>query len=100
MKSDYTIDRVSKSEAAELLLRFHYLKDISKGFKSGYNIIQTAGAGAGGGNGGSGANGGGGGSTSSGGGGGSGYTDGSVTVVNTQLGGSSSTPKVILRYVS
>jgi len=37
VKSDYTIDRVSKSEAAELLLRFHYLKDISKGFKSGYN---------------------------------------------------------------
>jgi hypothetical protein len=37
MKSDYTIDRVTKSEAAELLLRFHYLKDISKGFKSGYN---------------------------------------------------------------
>ena len=37
MKSDYTIDRVSKSEAAELLLRFHYLKDVSKTFKSGYN---------------------------------------------------------------
>ena len=37
MKSNYHIDRVSKSEAAELLLRFHYLKDISKGFKSGYN---------------------------------------------------------------
>ena len=37
MKSDYYIDKVSKSEAAELLLRFHYLKDISKGFKSGYN---------------------------------------------------------------
>ena len=37
MKSDYTIDRVSKSEAAELLLRFHYLKDFSKSFKSGYN---------------------------------------------------------------
>ena len=37
MKSDYTIDCVSKSEAAELLLRFHYLKDFSKGFKSGYN---------------------------------------------------------------
>ena len=37
MKSDYTIDRVSKSEAAELLLRFHYLKDVSKSFKSGYN---------------------------------------------------------------
>jgi hypothetical protein len=37
VKSDYTIDHVSKGEAAELLLRFHYLKDISKGFKSGYN---------------------------------------------------------------
>ena len=37
MKSDYTIERVTKSEAAELLLRFHYLKDISKTFKSGYN---------------------------------------------------------------
>jgi len=37
VKSDYHIDRVNKSEAAELLLRFHYLKDISKGFKSGYN---------------------------------------------------------------
>ena len=37
MKSDYTITRVNKSEAADLLLRFHYLKDISKTFKSGYN---------------------------------------------------------------
>ena len=37
MKSDYTIDRVNKTEAAELLLRFHYLKDISKTFKSGFN---------------------------------------------------------------
>ena len=37
MKSDFHIDRVNKTEAAELLLRFHYLKDISKGFKSGYN---------------------------------------------------------------
>jgi len=37
MKSDYHIDRINKSEAAELLLRFHYLKDISKSFKCGYN---------------------------------------------------------------
>ena len=37
MKSDYHIDRVNKKESAELLLRFHYLKDISKTFKSGYN---------------------------------------------------------------
>tara|TARA_B000000532_G_C18698383_1_gene332803 strand:- start:9 stop:596 length:588 start_codon:yes stop_codon:yes gene_type:complete len=37
LKSDYHIDRVNKKESAELLLRFHYLKDISKTFKSGYN---------------------------------------------------------------
>jgi len=37
VKSDYHIDRVTKSDAADLLLRFHYLKDISKTFKSGYN---------------------------------------------------------------
>ncbi len=37
MKSDYHIDRINKSEAAELLLRFHYLKDFSKDFKVGYN---------------------------------------------------------------
>jgi len=37
LKTDYYINRVSKSEAAELLLRFHYLKDFSKSFKSGYN---------------------------------------------------------------
>jgi hypothetical protein len=37
VKSDYHIDRVNKSDAADLLLRFHYLKDISKTFKSGYN---------------------------------------------------------------
>ena len=34
MKSDYTIDRVTKGEAAELLLRFHYLKDID-------NVVWT-----------------------------------------------------------
>ena len=37
MKSEYYIDKVSKKEAEELLLKYHYLKDISKGFKSGYN---------------------------------------------------------------
>tara|TARA_Y100000992_G_scaffold298535_1_gene263856 strand:- start:230 stop:817 length:588 start_codon:yes stop_codon:yes gene_type:complete len=37
LKSDYHIDRINKKESAELLLRFHYLKDISKTFKSGYN---------------------------------------------------------------
>ena len=37
MKSEFHIDRVNKSEAADLLLRFHYLKDFSKTFKSGYN---------------------------------------------------------------
>jgi hypothetical protein len=37
MKSDFYIDRISKKQAEELLLEYHYLKDISKGFKSGYN---------------------------------------------------------------
>jgi hypothetical protein len=37
MKSDYYIDKISKKQAGELLLEYHYLKDISKGFKSGYN---------------------------------------------------------------
>ena len=37
MKSDYYIDRISKKDAEELLLTYHYLKDFSKGYKSGYN---------------------------------------------------------------
>jgi len=37
MKSEFYIDKVSKREAEELLLQYHYLKDISKSFKSGYN---------------------------------------------------------------
>ena len=38
MKSDFTIKLISKKECAELLLTYHYLKDISRGFKSGYNF--------------------------------------------------------------
>jgi hypothetical protein len=38
MKSDYYIDRITKKQAEELLLTYHYLKDISKGFKSGHNF--------------------------------------------------------------
>lgn len=37
MKSDYYIDRITKQQAEELLLTYHYLKDYSKGYKSGYN---------------------------------------------------------------
>ena len=37
MKSEFYIDRVSKREAEELLLEYHYLKDVSKSFRSGYN---------------------------------------------------------------
>jgi hypothetical protein len=37
MKKEYHIAKVSKAEAATLLLKYHYLKDESKGFKSGYN---------------------------------------------------------------
>ena len=71
--------------------------EITRGYKAGYNIIQTAGRGSGtGGNGGSGSIGGDGG-TFGGGGGGSGFQDGSVTVVNTRLGGSTGDAKVVLR---
>jgi hypothetical protein len=37
MKSDFSIVKIEKSSCAEVLLKYHYLKDISKGFKSGYN---------------------------------------------------------------
>lgn len=37
MKSDFYLDRISKKDAEDLLLTYHYLKDLSKGFKSGYN---------------------------------------------------------------
>ena len=75
---------------------------ITRGYKSGYNIIQTAGAGIGGGmRGGNGATGGqGGGSLEAPGGGGSGYQDGSVTVVDSRLGGSTGDAKVVLRLQS
>ena len=70
---------------------------ISRGFKMGYGIRNNSGKGLnGGGNGGNGAAGGAGGLTA-GGGGGSGYTDGSVTVISTQLGVNTGTGKVIIR---
>ena len=73
---------------------------INRGFKAGYNIMETSGAkDANGGLGGNGATGGSGGSQG-GGGGGSGYNDGSVTVVDTQQGGSAANAKVILRVVT
>ena len=37
MKNQYQISRIDKREADFLLSRHHYLKNISKGFKSGYN---------------------------------------------------------------
>ena len=72
--------------------------EISRGYKAGYDIIQTAGKDIGtvGGRGGNGATGGTGGANNSGG-GGSGYTDGSVTIVDTQLGGSNGNSKVVIR---
>ena len=74
---------------------------ITRGFKAGYNIMQTAGASiASDGTGGNGASGGGGGINGKGGGGGSGYTDGSVTIVDTQLGGSTEDAKCLLRIVT
>ena len=37
MKSDFYIDRVGKDEIKDLLYTYHYLKDESKDFKSGFN---------------------------------------------------------------
>ena len=81
--------------------------DITRGFKAGFNIMQTAGFGLGTnlpliltGQGGHGATGGAGGQNGAGGGGGAGYTDGSVTVVDTQLGGSTGNCKVVVRSVT
>ena len=82
---------------------------ISRGYKAGYDIIQTAGGGEGQGvtsrsgrlgRGGNGATGGDGGTFSNiqaGGGGGSGYQDGSITVVDQQQGGSNGNSKVVIR---
>ena len=37
MKSEFYIDRVNKEDIKELLYTYHYLKDESKDFKSGFN---------------------------------------------------------------
>ena len=72
--------------------------NIERGYKDGYNIIQTAGGSSQfPGSGGAGAAGGGGGTNNSGGGGASGYSDGSATLVDTQSGGSSGNARVIIR---
>ena len=71
---------------------------IARGFKAGYGIRQTAGAGLNnGGSGGEGATGGAGGSAGAGGGGGSGYTDGSIRIVSTQQGGNTGSTRVVIR---
>ena len=73
---------------------------IKRGFKPGYTISNTSGIGINnGGNGGNGATGGEGGTSGSGGGGGSGYSDGSVSVQSSVLGGNSGNTKVIIRVV-
>lgn len=36
-KEDFHIKAITKEQASGILLKYHYLKDISKGFKSGYN---------------------------------------------------------------
>ena len=71
---------------------------ITRGYKAGYNVIQTAGRGINAFRGGNGAIGGDGGSNhDSAGGGGSGYSDGSVTIVHTTQGGSTSGARVVIR---
>jgi len=74
---------------------------ITRGFKSGYNINRTAGAyDSGAGFGGDGATGGNGGGGGQGGGGGSGYSDGSISIIDTQLGGSTGNARVNIRLSS
>jgi hypothetical protein len=73
---------------------------ISRGFKAGFGIRQTAGAGDSGAIGGTGATGGNGGTGGGGGGGGSGYQDGSLQVIQTTLGGNTSTSaRIIVRAI-
>ena len=36
-KEQFIIKKIDKKEASNIILKYHYLKDISKGFKSGYN---------------------------------------------------------------
>ena len=38
MKNDFKISLITKKQSEALLLTHHYLKDISRGFKSGYNF--------------------------------------------------------------
>ena len=74
---------------------------ISRGFKAGFGIRQTAGAGDSGAKGGTGATGGNGGTGGGGGGGGSGYQDGSIEVVQSILGGNKDTiAKIIVRAIN
>ena len=75
--------------------------EIIRGYKAGYNIMQTAGKGITAFRGGNGATGGSGGNgQDAGGGGGSGYSDGTVTIVSTRQGGSTEEAKVVLRIQS
>jgi len=76
---------------------------IERGYKAGYSLIETAGrrGTSTSGNGGNGSRGGAGGSNGYGGGGAAGYTSGVVTVVSTQLGGSTfDDARAILRVVT
>lgn len=72
---------------------------ISRGFKAGYSITQTSGKKTvvGGGNGGSGATGGDGSTNNFGGGGGSGYSDGTIQVISSTIGGSNGNARVNVR---
>lgn len=71
---------------------------ITRGYKAGLGFRQTAGAGDSGARGGSGCTGGSGGRNGSGGGGGSGYHDGTIQVVESTLGGhTSTTARCVLR---
>ena len=37
MKEDFSLKTITKNEAKDILINYHYLSNISKGFKSGFN---------------------------------------------------------------
>lgn len=37
MKSDFSINKITKNQCCEILTKYHYLSKIQKGFKSGFN---------------------------------------------------------------
>ena len=110
-RGSYWIDRgiAACSNNSSSDINFRYIdgtqetdsSDILRGFKPGYSVTNTSGAGlSNGGNGGNGARGGQGGVNGGGGGGGSGYTNGTARVLSSTQGGNNTTSSFIIFSLS